>query len=253
MNFENIKHQMIKFLQDEVAATGLKKVVLGLSGGLDSAVVAVLCKEAFGDNLHTVMLPSQYSSDASLDDAKELCKKFGISYEIVSIAPMVEGYFSNIEATPLRVGNFSARMRMSVLYDISARDSALVIGTSNKSEILLGYGTLYGDTACAINPIGKMYKSDEFEFARFLGLPSSICDKKPSADLWEGQSDEEELGYSYKTMDDVLKKLVDENISKEQLVQDGVDEKLIDMLIYRIKANAFKGKMPTIANIDFNF
>ncbi|MEA3288678.1 MAG: NAD+ synthase [Campylobacterota bacterium] len=251
MDYENIKHQMIKFLQDEVAATGLKKVVVGLSGGLDSAVVAVLCKEVFGDNLHTVMMPSQYSSDASTEDAKELCEKFDISYEIVSIAPMVDGYFTNIDATPLRVGNFSARMRMSVLYDISARDSSLVVGTSNKSEILLGYGTLYGDTACAINPIGQMYKTDEFEFARYLGVPSSICDKKPSADLWEGQSDEEELGYSYKTMDEILKKLVDEKTSKEELIQSGVDEKLIEMLQYRIKANAFKGKLPTIANIDF--
>jgi NAD+ synthase len=133
-------------------------------------------------------MPSQYSSDSSIEDAVELCKKFDIKYETVEISPMIEGYFNNNDknADALRVGNLSARMRMAVLYDISARDNSLVIGTSNKSEILLGYGTLYGDTACAINPIGQMYKSDEFEFARFLGVTDAIIEKKPSADLWEG-------------------------------------------------------------------
>ncbi len=253
MNYKSIKEQMISFLKNEVSNIGLKKVVVGISGGLDSAIVAVLCKEAFGDNVHGVFLPSHFSSDASIVDAKELCDKFNISYEVVEIAPMVKGYFDHMpEASALRMGNFSARMRMSVLYDISARENALVVGTSNKSEILLGYGTLFGDTACAINPIGQMYKSDEFEFARFLGVPESIINKKPSADLWEGQSDEEELGYSYKTMDDVLKKLVDDGKSKEDLILNGVDEKLIHMLEYRMVSNAFKGKLPTIANIDFN-
>ena len=253
MNYNSIKEQMISFLKNEVSNIGLKKVVVGISGGLDSAIVAVLCKEAFGENIHGVFLPSHFSSDASIVDAKELCDKFDISYEVVEIAPMVKGYFDHVsEASALRMGNFSARMRMAVLYDISAKQNALVVGTSNKSEILLGYGTHYGDTACAINPIGQMYKSDEFEFARFLGVPESIITKKPSADLWEGQSDEEELGYSYKTMDDVLKELVDNGISKEQLITNGVKEELIDMLQYRIKANAFKGKTPTIANINFN-
>jgi len=254
MDWDNIKKQLVKFLKDEVAKTGLEKVTVGISGGLDSAVVAILCKEVFGDNMSGVLMPSQFSSDSSIKDAIELCEKFDIKYEIVEIAPMVKGYFDNYakDADPLRIGNYSARMRMAVLYDISARDNSLVVGTSNKSELLLGYGTIFGDIACAINPIGQLYKSDEFEFARYLGVTEAILDKKPSADLWDGQSDEEELGYSYATMDNVLKKLVDENISKEQLLKDGIDEKLVDMLIYRMKANAFKGKLPTIANINFN-
>ncbi len=251
-NWQNIKDQMTTFLENEVSYIGLQKVVVGLSGGLDSAVVAVLCKEVFKDNLLCVLMPSHFSSDASAKDAIELCEKFDIKYEIVEIAPMVKGYFDNIQdVNPLRIGNLSARMRMSVLYDVSARDNSLVVGTSNKSEILLGYGTLYGDTACAINPIGQMYKSDEFEFARFLGVTDAIINKPPSADLWEGQSDEEELGYSYQTMDDVLKQLVDKNKSKEELIASGIDEELIKMLQYRIKANAFKGKLPAIAQIDF--
>ena len=253
MNWENIKEQLKSFLENEVKNTGLNKVVVGISGGLDSAVVAILCKEVFKDNMHGVLMPSKYSSDSSVEDAKELCEKFDISYETVNISPMVDGYFNNNdkEASALRIGNLSARMRMSVLYDISARDNALVVGTSNKSEILLGYGTIFGDIACAINPIGQMYKSDEFEFAKFLEVPNSILNKKPSADLWEGQSDEEELGYSYVTMDKVLKQLVDQNISKEELIKNGEDETLINMLEYRIKSNAFKGKLPTIANIKF--
>jgi len=252
MNFENLKQQMIRFLKNEVESIGLQKVVVGISGGLDSAIVSVLCKEVFGDKMLGVFMPSHLSSDASIDDAKELCEKFNIKYEIVPIAPMVKGYFDNIDnPTPLRVGNFSARMRMAVLYDISARENALVVGTSNRSEILLGYGTLYGDTACAINPIGQLYKSDAFEFAKYLGVPDSIINKKPSADLWEGQSDEEELGYSYKTMDDVLKQLIDQNIPKEKLINDGVEKELVEMLEYRVKANGFKGRLPKIANIKF--
>ena len=250
MNLQSIKKQLQEFLKTEVSNTGLSKVVVGISGGLDSAVVAVLCKEVFKDNMLGVLMPSKYSSQSSIDDAKELCEKFDINYEIVNISDMVDGYFSNIkDASALRIGNLSARMRMSVLYDISARDNSLVVGTSNKSELLLGYGTIFGDIACAINPLGEMYKSDEFEFAKYLGITQAIINKKPSADLWEGQSDEDELGYSYETMDKVLKQLIDNNISKEQLIKQGVDEKLISMLEYRIKANAFKGKLPIIAKI----
>jgi NAD+ synthase len=152
----------------------------------------------------------------------------------------------------LRIGNYSARVRMSVLYDISSRDSSIVVGTSNKSELLLGYGTIFGDIACAINPIGEIYKSDEFEFARYLGVIDEIINKKPSADLWENQTDEDELGYTYKQMDDVLKLLVDEKKTKEEIVSLGHDDELVDMLKYRIKANEFKGKLPVIANIKWS-
>lgn len=251
MNWKDIKEQLITFLKSEVEKTGLKRVTVGISGGLDSAIVSVLCKEAFGDNFKGVLLPSQYSSDESIHHAKELCEKFDIAYEIVEIAPMVNAYLPNMEHNKLRIGNFSARMRMSVLYDISARDASLVVGTSNRSEILLGYGTIFGDIACAINPIGEMYKSYEYSFGEFLGVPDSILNKRPSADLWDGQSDEDELGYSYQKIDQVLKELVDEGKSKETLIQEGFNEELIDMIEYRMKANSFKSKLPTIAKIDW--
>jgi NAD+ synthase len=197
-------------------------------------------------------MPSQYSSKSSVEDAVELCKKFDIKYEIISIEPMVSGFIKNMNEDRLRIGNFSARMRMSVLYDVSSREKSLVVGTSNRSEILLGYGTIFGDTACAINPIGEIYKSDEFEFARVLGVPESILNKAPSADLWEGQSDEEELGHTYKELDDLLKVMIDENKSKEELISMGFEEKFIDKISHRVKANAFKGKLPTIAKIRWN-
>ena len=251
-NWEKIKQDLISFLKEEVAKTGLNKVTVGLSGGLDSAVVAILCKEAFGDNLNCVLMPSQFSSKSSTDHAIEVCEKFNIKYEIISIEPMVSAFINNMDEDKLRIGNFSARMRMSVLYDVSSREKSLVVGTSNRSEILLGYGTIFGDIACAINPIGEIYKSDEFEFARFLGVPESILGKAPSADLWEGQSDEEELGHTYKEMDDLLKAMIDENKSKDELLKLGFEEVFIDKISYRVKANAFKGKLPTIAKIRWN-
>lgn len=252
INWKNIKLDLISFLKNEVTKTGLEKVTVGLSGGLDSAVVAILCKEAFGDKLNCVLMPSQFSSQSSVDHAIEVCEKFDIKYEIISIEPMVSGFIENMDNDKLRIGNFSARMRMSVLYDVSSREKSLVIGTSNRSELLLGYGTIFGDIACAINPIGQIYKSDEFEFARLLGVPESILNKAPSADLWEGQSDEEELGYSYKHMDEVLKVMVDAEKSKKELLNLGFEENLINRLEYRIKANAFKGKLPIIANIKWS-
>lgn len=251
MNWNLIKSQLVNFLQTEVANTGAKGVVVGISGGLDSAVVAILCKEAFGENVTGVLMPSQFSNDLSAEHAKELCAKFNIKYETISIAPMVEAYASNVGGDKLRLGNFSARMRMAVLYDVSAREKALVVGTSNKSEILLGYGTIFGDTACAINPIGEIYKSDEFEFARYLGVTDAILNKRPSADLWEGQADEDELGYTYKQMDDAMKMLFDSKASKEEVVASGHNPQMIAMILKRNAANAFKGKLPTIAKINW--
>ena len=139
---------------------------------------------------------------------------------------------------------------MSVLYDISARENALVLGTGNKSEILLGYGTIFGDLACAINPIGELYKSEIFEFADYLGVPNSILTKAPSADLWEGQSDEEEFGFSYAQIDKLLYAHIEEHLDKEALIASGFEKTLIDMVLERIEKNRFKGKLPTIANLN---
>ncbi|PZP12876.1 MAG: NAD(+) synthetase [Aliarcobacter butzleri] len=248
-DWKKIKQYLISFLKDEVSKAGFEKVTVGLSGGLDSAVVAILCKEAFGKNLNCVLMPSQFSSQSSIEHAIEVCEKFDIRYDIVSIEPMVSAFLKNMDNDKLRIGNFSARMRMSVLYDISFKEKSLVVGTSNKSELLLGYGTIFGDIACAINPIGEIYKSDEFEFAKLLGVPESILTKAPSADLWEGQSDEDELGHTYKEIDDLLKLMVDDKKSKDELLKLGFEASFIDKINNRMKANAFKEKLPKIAKL----
>ncbi|MEJ2468479.1 MAG: NAD+ synthase [Campylobacterales bacterium] len=250
---------LTKFLKDEVEKTGMKRVVVGLSGGIDSAVVAVLAHRAFGDALLCVKMPSHYSSQSSLDDADELCERFGLRSETHSIEPLLKAYVHE-EMGNLRIGNFSARMRMATLFDISAREGALVLGTSNKSELMLGYGTLFGDLASAINPIGDLYKTEVFELARHLDVPKSIIEKPPSADLWAGQSDEAELGYSYAQIDSVLRRYVEDRAGKEELIEEGCDAALVELILTRIYRNQFKRKMPVIAkltsrtiNHDFNY
>lgn len=250
-----------RFLEDEVHKTGFKNVVLGLSGGLDSAVVAVLAHKTFKDNLLCVKMPSHYSSQSSLDDADELCSFFGINVTTASIEPMLKAYEEqNPDMDNLRKGNFSSRMRMSTLFDISAKQNALVLGTSNKSELMLGYGTLYGDLSSAVNPIGDLYKSEVYELARYLNVTKNIIQKAPSADLWDGQSDEADLGYTYAELDEALKLYVEDRLSKEEIVKKGIDENMLNMIIKRVYQNQFKRKMPLIAkltsrtiNHDFNY
>ncbi len=240
-----IENYLVRFIKEEIIKTGLKRGICGLSGGIDSAVVAVLAKKALGDNFKAFMLPSQFSSPSSIEDAKKLCEKFDIDYEIISIAPLLNAYPIDDK---VRFGNFSARMRMAILYDKSAELSALVIGTSNKSELLLGYGTLFGDLASALNPIGDLYKSEIFEFARYLGVNEEIINKPPSADLWEGQSDEKELGYTYEELDKVLRDFVDERATKDELIRK-YDKDLVEFVLRKVYFNQFKRKMPIIAKL----
>jgi NAD+ synthase len=263
INWKNLETHLKLFLFDEISKTGLKTAVIGLSGGIDSAVVAVLLKKAFENkpdfNLIAVLMPSQYSSQNSIDDAIILAKKFNIEHKIVQIDDYISVFNEkNTKSGSLRIGNFSARMRMATLYDISAEERALVIGTSNKSELLLGYGTIFGDLASSVNPIGDLYKTEIFEFAKYLGVPDEIVNKPPSADLFEGQTDENELGYSYNELDSVLIEHVQNRKTESELIKNGFDSKLVKTVIKKIYLNQFKRKMPVIAkvrdrtiNIDF--
>jgi NAD+ synthase len=248
--YERIATFLVKFLQEEVTKTGLCRVVLGLSGGVDSAVVALLAKRAFGDNMLCVMMPDTHSNPQSLEDAKALCAAFELPHEIYAISALTRAYAQDKPLSSLRQGNFAARMRMAVLYDISARERALVLGTSNKSELLLGYGTLHGDLASALNPIGDLYKTEIFEFARYLGVTNAILTKPPSADLWEGQSDEDELGYTYAQIDALFQAYVDERATKEELVARGFDPQMIEAILPRIYQNHFKRRPSIIAKLS---
>ncbi len=259
--YSEISEYLQFFLNDEVKKTGIRKVVIGLSGGVDSAVVAVLAQKVFKDDLLCVKMPSQYSSQSSLDDADELCRDFNLRSQTASIEPMLQAYENiNPSLDNLRKGNFSSRMRMATLFDISARENALVLGTSNKSELMLGYGTLYGDLSSALNPLGDLYKSEVYELGEHLGISKSIMKKAPSADLWDGQSDEEDLGYTYAQLDEAMKLYIEERLTRDEILKKGIDEKMFDMIIQRIFRNHFKRKMPIIAkltsrtlNHDFNY
>lgn len=248
--YELIAEQLQQFLDEQVHKTGMKNVVLGLSGGVDSAVVAILAQRVFGDNLLCVKMPSHYSSRSSLDDADELSLAFSLRSITSSIEPMLRVYEeANPDMDRLRVGNLSSRLRMSTLFDISAKQGALVLGTSNKSELLLGYGTLHGDLASALNPIGDLYKSEIYKLAEYLEVTKNIIKKAPSADLWANQSDEDDLGYTYTELDEVLKLYVEKQLNKGEILEMGHDEEMLDMIIKRISHNHFKRKMPLIAKL----
>ena len=243
---------LVNFLREEVHKVGFKKVILGLSGGIDSALVAFLAAKAFGpENVYTVMMPYKTSSKESLEHAELVVKASGINTKKVEITPMADAYFAmNDDMTSLRKGNIMARMRMCVLFDNSAKEGALVLGTSNKTEILLGYSTQFGDSASAINPIGDLYKAQVWALSEYMGVPSEVIKKKPSADLWEGQTDEQELGFSYQIADEILYYLVEERLQPCEIISLGYDEKTVEAVTRKIKMNQYKRKLPVIANVS---
>ena len=239
------------FIRHELNRFGIEKAVLGLSGGVDSALAAFLTARAVvAENLHCVMMPYRTSSPDSITDAEKVIAALGCSSERLEITPMVEPFFqADPEMDKVRKGNVMARMRMIVLYDRSAKYRALVIGTSNKSEGLLGYSTHYGDSASAINPLGDLYKSQVWELAGAVGVPNSILKKAPSADLWVGQISEEELGMRYREVDILLYYLVDCRETDEELLARGYDVGFITKVRTRIRNAQFKRMPPVIAKI----
>ena len=240
------------FLKEEVTRTGLDRVVVGLSGGIDSAVSTYLAARALGpDRVHAVIMPYRTSSPASVRDARRVVRALGIHAEEVDISDMVDGFETVTAATDrLRLGNVMARCRMIVLYDRSASLGALVLGTSNKTEVLLGYGTLYGDMASAINPIGDLYKTQVRRLARHLRVPKPIVEKPPSADLWPDQSDETELGFSYDEVDRLLSLLVDARVRPARAVELGFDGDTVERVRRLIVRSQFKRRMPVIAKVS---
>lgn len=239
------------FVRHELNRFGITKAVLGLSGGVDSALSAFLTARTIGaENVHCVMMPYRTSSPDSITDAEKVIAALGCSCERLEITPMVEPFFeADPEMDKVRKGNVMARMRMIVLYDRSAKHRALVIGTSNKSEGLLGYSTHYGDSASAINPLGDLYKSQVWELAEAVGVPDSILQKAPSADLWVGQISEEELGMRYREVDVLLYYMVDCRETDEELLARGYETSLIEKVRTRIRNAQFKRMPPVIAKI----
>ena len=240
------------FIRDEVHKVGFDRVVVGLSGGVDSSLVTALASNALGpDRVVPVIMPYRTSSPSSEADARQVSEMLGTTPELVDISPEIDAYFARFpDADRTRRGNKMARERMSILYDRSMEHRALVVGTSNKTELLLGYGTLYGDMASALNPIGDLYKTQVFALARALGLPEPVLTKPPSADLWEGQSDEDELGLRYAVADAVLYHLVDERRRPEELIALGFTPELVDDIGRRVRASQYKRRPPLIAKVS---
>ena len=246
-----VRRMLVSFLRDETRKSGMTRVVLGVSGGIDSAVVAALAAEALGPaNVLGLFTPYRTTAARSRADAQAVAAAFGITLEEVPITTQVDGYFAGVpQAHRVRVGNKMARERKSIEYDRSWPDG-LVLGTSNKTELLLGYGTQFGDLACALNPVGDLYKTQLRELALHLGVPQEVIDKAPSADLWEGQTDESELGFSYADADVILYHMVDRRAGLADLLAAGFDEPLVMRIRERIRRNHFKRVMPLIAKIS---
>jgi NAD+ synthase len=262
LNADAVRTILTGFILDETRRAGFENVVLGLSGGIDSSLAAYLAVEALGSSHVTgVIMPYRSSSPGSRNDATLVAGRLGIAAPVVDITPMVDAYTGPAEITDrLRAGNIMARQRMIVLYDYSVRDRALVLGTSNKTELLLGYGTLHGDMACALNPLGDLYKTQVWQLARTMGVPEEIVGKPPSADLWEGQTDESELGFTYHEADRLLYYMVDERRDEASLSELGFDARLVQRVRDMVRRTQFKRRPPVIAkvsnrtvNIDFRY
>ena len=246
-----VRTMLTSFLRDETLRTGLRRVVLGLSGGIDSAVVAALAAEALGPAQVTALYtPYRTSSERSREDAQAVAAACGISLEEIPITAQVDAYFQNTpDADRIRLGNKMARERKSIEYDRSWPDG-LVLGTSNKTELLLGYGTQFGDLAAALNPVGDLYKTQLRELATALGVPAAVIRKPPTADLWIGQTDEAELGFSYPVADLILYHLVDRRVPAAELAACGFDTAIIARIRELIRRNHFKRVMPLIAKVS---
>lgn len=252
INPELVAAILDRFITTELHRAGFRRAVVGLSGGIDSSVVATLAARALGpDNVLAVTMPYRTSSEATRRDAQAVIEHLGVRSLDVPITASIDAYFCRFpDASRLRLANKCARERMTVLYDQSAAFEALVLGTSNKSELLLGYGTQYGDLASAINPVGDLYKTQMYRLAQYLGVPEQIIKKPPTGDLWVGQTDEEELGFTYAEVDRLLVLMVDCRWRRVELLEFGFDPQFIDRVAEMIRRNHYKRRMPVIAKLS---
>jgi NAD+ synthase len=243
---------LVRFLRDAIIKVGFQRAVINLSGGIDSALSAYLAAEAIGpENVLALRLPYKTSSPDSLEDAQTVIDALGIGSETLDITPMVDPLLERLsEASPVRKGNIMARIRMVVLYDQSAAFKGLAIGTSNKTETLLGYTTIYGDNAAAVQPIADLYKTQVRQLARALAIPGHVIEKPPSADLWIGQTDEDELGFTYELADQLLYLLVNERYTVDEVVAEGFDRTLVERIWRQVRMNHYKRTMPNVAKLS---
>lgn len=243
---------LVEFLRTEIRRAGFERAVVGLSGGVDSALSCFLAAKALGpENVLAIRMPYAGSSPDSLEHADSVIRQTGVQTMLIPVTPMADPYLAQIPAEGVvRRGNVLARLRMIVLYDQSAAFGGLVVGTGNKTEILLGYTTLFGDSACALNPLGDLYKTQVRQLARAMGVPEAIVAKPPSADLWKGQTDEGELGFTYEQVDRLLLLLVDGRYSPQACVEAGFERAFVQAVVERIRRTQFKRVPAPIAKLS---
>lgn len=250
INLPFARDLITSFIKEESEKIGLKKGVIALSGGIDSTLVAFLSTLSLGkDNLILVNMPYGELGNRSKEDSIKIAKELGVSIEIIDIKNIVDSYFKE-EVDKLRKGNFMARVRMAIIFDISKRENGFVIGCSNKSELLVGYSTWYGDMAASILPIGDLYKTQVWEMAKFVGVPEYILKKVPSAELWEGQTDESEMGITYYELDQILFLLVDKKAKIQDIVKEGFDIEKVKKVKRMVVSSHFKRRLPPIPKIS---
>jgi NAD+ synthase len=244
------------FIRDAVATSATEGVVVGLSGGVDSALAAALAARALGPSrVHAFVLPYRTSNPESARDACLVAKQLGVDHRLIDISPMVDPYFAleipgEGEEDRRRRGNKLARERMAILFDQAKKLGCLVLGTSNKTEILLGYSTVFGDNASSLNPLGDLYKQQVWRLAQHLALPRQVVAKQPSADLWPGQTDEEELGLTYEVADEVLYLLFDLGLRPAEVVERGYEEAAVRRIVRLEQANRYKRRLMLIARLS---
>jgi NAD+ synthase len=251
INPQLVEEILVRFIRNEITRAGFQRAVFGLSGGIDSSVVAYLAAKALGpNNVLAVTMPYKLSSQATRDDSQAILDALGLQTIDVPITAQIDAYFAGQpDASRMRLANKCARERMTILYDQSAAFEGLVVGTSNKTELLLGYGTQFGDLASAINPIGDLYKTQLRQLAAHLKLPRQVMDKQPTGDLWVGQTDEGELGFTYLEVDRLLVLLVDRRWQPAQLARAGFDPEFIERVLRMIRRNQYKRRLPVIAKL----
>ena len=252
VNPELVTQILCRFIRNEIHRAGFGRGVVGLSGGIDSSTVTYLAALALGpENVLAVTMPYKTSSQATRRDGQAVVDQLGVKTIDLPITDQIDAYFARIgDASQMRLANKCARERMTVLYDQSAAFEGLVLGTSNKSELLLGYGTQFGDMASAINPAGDLYKTQLCQLAAYLGVPPQILAKTPSGDLWKGQTDEDELGFSYSEVDRMLVLMVDHRWRRAELVRAGFDPEFVDRVAGLVRRSHYKRRMPVIAKLS---
>ena len=249
---ERVSRQLEDFIRRKVKKAGFDRAILSVSGGIDSSTTAYLAQRALGaENVWAINMPYRASKPESAGDAQLVAHELGINFLTIEITDMIDAYFKRFpDADRIRRGNKMARERMTILYDQSAALRAFVLGSGNKTELLLGYCTLHGDTACALAPLGDIYKTQVRELARYLGVPGHIIQKVPTADLWPGQSDEAELGFTYEEVDELLYFMIEKRYTSVELKELGFEDAFIVQVTHRIRSSAHKRRLPLIPRIN---